>query len=46
MAAGFSIKTEMIAEFTKRINEYAKDLLTEEVLSRKLKIDCEIGLKI
>jgi len=45
MAAGFSIKTEMIGEFTKRINDYAKDLLTEEVLSRKLKIDCEINFE-
>ena len=45
MAAGFSIKTDMIGEFTKKINEYAKDLLTEEVLSRKLKIDCEIGFE-
>ena len=45
MAAGFSIKTDMIGEFTKRINEYAKDLLTGDILSRKLKIDCEIGFE-
>lgn len=42
MAAGFSIETKKIGEFTKRINKIAKGLLTEEILSRKLKIDLEI----
>lgn len=42
MAAGFSIETSKIGEFTKKINKLAKGLLTEEVLSRKLKIDLEI----
>lgn len=40
MAAGFSIKTNNISEFTLRINEYAKPLLMDEVLERKIKIDC------
>jgi single-stranded-DNA-specific exonuclease len=43
MAAGFSIQTENIEKFTEAINEYAKDLLTGELLDRKLKVDLEIG---
>jgi single-stranded-DNA-specific exonuclease len=42
MAAGFSIETKKIGEFSKRINKIAKGLLTEEILSRKLKIDLEV----
>lgn len=42
MAAGFSIETLKIAEFTKRINRVAKPLLTKEILSRRLKIDLEL----
>ena len=42
MAAGFSIETSKIEEFAKEINEMSKPLLTEEILSRKLKIDTEI----
>jgi single-stranded-DNA-specific exonuclease len=42
MAAGFSIETSKIKEFAKRINEISKPLLTEEILSRRLKIDLEI----
>lgn len=41
MAAGFSINTENILEFDKKINEIAKLELTPEILSRKLKIDLE-----
>jgi single-stranded-DNA-specific exonuclease len=43
MAAGFSIETAKIPEFTQRINELAKPLLTEEILTKKLKIDLEIN---
>lgn len=43
MAAGFSIETPKIKEFTRRINEASKPLLTEEILSRRLKIDTEIS---
>ena len=42
MAAGFSIETSKIEEFTKRMNEISKPLLTQDLLSRKLKIDVEI----
>jgi single-stranded-DNA-specific exonuclease len=45
MAAGFSIETTKIAEFSKKINEMSKKLLTEEILSKKLRIDLEIGFE-
>jgi single-stranded-DNA-specific exonuclease len=43
MAAGFSIETDKIDIFTKEINKYADKLLTDELLERKLKIDCEVN---
>lgn len=43
MAAGFSISTNKIEEFTKAINAYAGEQLTDELLQKKLKIDCEIN---
>lgn len=43
MAAGFSIETSKIEIFTKEINKYADKLLTDELLERKLKIDCEVN---
>ncbi|OGM54337.1 single-stranded-DNA-specific exonuclease RecJ [Candidatus Woesebacteria bacterium RIFCSPHIGHO2_12_FULL_44_11] len=43
MAAGFSIKTERISEFHQKLDEIAKPLLTDEVLSRSLTVDTEIG---
>jgi single-stranded-DNA-specific exonuclease len=46
MAAGFSIKTENIDIFTKKINTLAKKILTDEVLQRKLKIDCLIDFDL
>ena len=42
MAAGFSIETLKIEEFAEEINKISKPFLTEEILSRKLKIDLEI----
>lgn len=42
MAAGFSIETVKIEEFTKKINKYADEMLTDELLEKKMKIDCEI----
>jgi single-stranded-DNA-specific exonuclease len=42
MAAGFSIETNKIEEFAKKINKYADKLLTEEILEKKLRIDCEV----
>lgn len=44
MAAGFTIKTSKLDKFYKRINKSAKGILSEEMLNRKLKIDCEIKL--
>lgn len=43
MAAGFSIETANIEKFAKELNKLAKPLLTDEVLSRRLKIDVEIN---
>lgn len=42
MAAGFSIETKNIKKFTKEINRISDELLTDELLERKLKIDCEL----
>lgn len=43
MAAGFSIKTENISEFSRRLNKYSKGLLTDEILQRKLKVDAQLA---
>ena len=45
MAAGFSIDPGKIEEFTKRINSVASPLLTEEILTKRLKIDLEISFE-
>ncbi|MDO8341097.1 MAG: single-stranded-DNA-specific exonuclease RecJ [Candidatus Woesebacteria bacterium] len=42
MAAGFSIKTEKIEEFTKKLIKISKSLLTDGILSKKLKIDMSL----
>jgi single-stranded-DNA-specific exonuclease len=42
MAAGFSISTVKIEKFSKGINKIAQEELTEEILSRRLKIDAEV----
>jgi single-stranded-DNA-specific exonuclease len=42
MAAGFTIEVEKIPLFTKKINSYAKALLTPELLKRKIKVDTEL----
>ena len=42
MAAGFSIKTEKIDEFSQRFEKESLKLLTDEILSPKLKIDLEL----
>lgn len=39
MAAGFSIETQKIEEFSRAINDISKELLTEDLLENKLKID-------
>jgi len=43
MAAGFSISTGKIKEFSKRLDEISIPLLTEEILTKRLKIDLKIG---
>ena len=45
MAAGFSIKTAKIEEFSIAINDYGKKLLTKKILTPSLKADIEIGFK-
>ncbi len=42
MAAGFSIETDKIDVFTKKFDEASALLLTDEVLTKKLKIDMEL----
>ncbi len=46
MAAGFSIRTEKIEVFEKKLHQISKPLLTDEVLSKVLKIDIEIGFSV
>jgi len=45
MAAGFSINTDKIEEFSKRLDEISIPLLTEEILTKRLKIDLKIGFE-
>lgn len=42
MAAGFTIKTENIERFTKKFEELAKRILTDDLLERNLKVDIEL----
>ncbi len=44
LAAGLTIKRGKIAEFKKRLNEYAKERLTEENLRVSYDADCEVEL--
>lgn len=43
MAAGLSLNRDKINDFRDHINEYAKLMIDEEMLKRKLKIDCELS---
>ncbi|MBI2066154.1 single-stranded-DNA-specific exonuclease RecJ [Candidatus Woesebacteria bacterium] len=43
MAAGFSIETDKIEDFTQKLNKISASILTEDILTKKLKIDLEIG---
>lgn len=45
MAAGFSIETSKIEIFSQKINEIADKILTDEILEKKLKVDCEINFE-
>ncbi len=44
LAAGLSIKEEKINEFKSRINSYAKNILTDEILTPSVKIDDIINI--
>jgi len=44
MAAGFTVETEKLSFLKKNLERKAKKLLTEDLLTRKAKIDCEIPL--
>ncbi len=51
LAAGLSIERDKLSEFTKRINDYAREHLTEESFVTDIDIDCglypdEISLKL
>ncbi|MEK7526127.1 MAG: single-stranded-DNA-specific exonuclease RecJ [Patescibacteria group bacterium] len=39
MAAGFTIETDKLEEFGKRLNEIAQPALTDEILEKKIKVD-------
>lgn len=45
MAAGFSIKTEFIEPFSKKISAYAAKTLTDEILERIIDIECELNVE-
>ena len=45
MAAGFSIKTDKIEDFTQKLNKISASVLTEDILTKKLKIDLEVGFR-
>jgi len=42
MAAGFTIETGKIESFSNKFNQISESLLTEEILTRKLKVDLEV----
>ena len=46
MAAGFSIKTVNIEEFKNKFVEISNNILTKDLLSKKLKVDLEIDLDV
>lgn len=46
MAAGFSIKTKRIKEFQDKLDELALESLTEDLFSKKIKMDLEIEFNL
>ncbi len=46
MAAGFTIETTKIAVLKEALEEKAEGLLTQEVLTRTLKVDCEVPFSL
>ena len=45
MAAGFTIETSKIGEFAEKFERISSPLLTPEVLTKKLKVDMEVGFE-
>ncbi len=45
LAAGLTIERDKIPEFTRRINEYAKTVLTDDKLNICLEADCELDMR-
>jgi single-stranded-DNA-specific exonuclease len=46
MAAGFTIETEKIALLQEKIEEIAESLVDDSILTRSLRIDCEIPFSV
>lgn len=46
MAAGFSIKTKNIEAFKKKIEKYASEKLTKDLLEKKTRVDMEIDFNL
>ena len=46
MAAGFSLKTDMIEKFSAELERLSAPLLTDELLTKRLKIDLEIDFEL
>ncbi len=46
MAAGFSIETKKIKIFQEKFEKIAEKLLTDDLLTKKLKIDCELSFAL
>ena len=46
MAAGFTIRTDRIEDFFQGLDKIAKPLLTDEVLTKSLKVDLELDFKL
>jgi len=42
LAAGLSIERENLSAFKKKINDYAREILTPEMLRQSITLDCEI----
>lgn len=45
MAAGFTVETSNLEKLRLALNKHAKEILTEEILKRKLKIDTRLNFK-
>ncbi len=44
LAAGLTVKRAMVGEFRKKINEYAAERLSEDLLRVKIDADCELDI--